>query len=306
MASPSTFFAAIKNGAQQAWSRGVLPSVTAAQAAIESAWGTSQLALPPNNNLFGIKGAYNGQSVWFPTQEWSAAAGYYTINDAFRKYPDWGTSVYDHSSFFIDNSRYHNLLGVKDYLTFARLVQQDGYATAPNYADTIIATIEANGLAAWDQEAFNGVTGVVESWPHKAIDESVAQVVYQPGYGVNTYYDNGQWTGRRLAHGTRWIVKGRRVIKGQTMLLVGKINGGNEYLPIKYTNINDAVLTVNYTEGWGVNVYDGNGKYWGRRLKTGTQWRNNGTKTINGKVMYLVGNNTYLPKQYTQFGAGKP
>lgn len=149
---PAQFFAAIKPGAIASWSKGVLPSVTAAQAAIESAWGSSALAQPPNNNLFGIKGSYNGQFVWFPTREYY---GYWTtINAAFRKYPNWSASVLDHASFFVDNSRYHNLLYVRDYATFATLVQRDGYATAPNYASSIIATIQANGLAAWDQEAF--------------------------------------------------------------------------------------------------------------------------------------------------------
>jgi hypothetical protein len=295
MSNPQQFFAAIKPGALQSWAKGVLPSVTAAQAAIESSWGTSQLALPPNNNLFGIKGSYNGQSVTFATKEYY---GYWTtIYAQFRRYPDWSTSVLDHANFFVDNSRYHNLLGVKDYKQFARLVQQDGYATAPAYANAIISTIEANGLAQWDQEAF-GQTG----WPRPAIDESVAQVVYQPGYGVNTYHASSQWTGRRLLHGTRWKSLGERIINGEPMLLVGN----DEYLPRRYTNLDDRVITVNYTAGYGVNVVDGNGKFWGRRLKTGTRWKTFGKKTINGKVHYDLGGNTWIPKQYTQFGPGKP
>ncbi len=40
-----------------------------AQAILESGSGNSALAAPPNYNLFGIKGAYQGQSVSFPTQE---------------------------------------------------------------------------------------------------------------------------------------------------------------------------------------------------------------------------------------------
>lgn len=148
------FFATIKAGALQSWTKGVLPSVTAAQAAIESSWGESALAKAPNNNLFGIKGSYNGRSVMFPTKEYY---GYWTtIYAAFRRYPNWSASVYDHANFFVDNSRYHNLLGVRDYRRFAQLVQADGYATAPNYASSIIATIETNGLAALDQEAFAG------------------------------------------------------------------------------------------------------------------------------------------------------
>ena len=40
-----------------------------AQAALESAWGTSALSAEPNHNLFGVKGNYNGQSVNMYTLE---------------------------------------------------------------------------------------------------------------------------------------------------------------------------------------------------------------------------------------------
>ena len=49
---------------------GILASLTAAQAFIESNKGNSKLAQQPNNNLFGIKGAYNGQSVKMKTTEY--------------------------------------------------------------------------------------------------------------------------------------------------------------------------------------------------------------------------------------------
>jgi flagellum-specific peptidoglycan hydrolase FlgJ len=48
---------------------GILASLTIAQAILESNWGRSSLAQAPNNNLFGIKGSYNGQSCVFPTSE---------------------------------------------------------------------------------------------------------------------------------------------------------------------------------------------------------------------------------------------
>lgn len=153
---PSTFFNSIKQGAVDTWKKhNFLPSVTAAQAVIESGWGTSGLTAAANN-LFGIKGRYNGQYVVFPTQEW-VNGHYVTINAEFRKYPNWATSVEDHGNFFTDNERYHNLLGLKDYKQVAKLVQQDGYATDPNYAATIIKVIEQYGLQKWDQEAFNEV-----------------------------------------------------------------------------------------------------------------------------------------------------
>ena len=70
---------------------GTYTSVMLAQAAVESAWGQSGLAQSPNNNLFGIKGSYNGQSVNMNTGEYGSN-GYYTTNAGFRKYPSYTES----------------------------------------------------------------------------------------------------------------------------------------------------------------------------------------------------------------------
>jgi len=155
--SQDQFLSEIKAGAISGWYKyQVLPSVTAAQAILESGWGKSQLATV-GNNLFGIKGSYQGQSVYFPTQEWTGTH-YITIQDAFRKYPNWSASVEDHGAFLAENSRYNNLIGVTDYKKVASLLQQDGYATAPTYASSLISIIEYNKLDAWDREVLSGQT----------------------------------------------------------------------------------------------------------------------------------------------------
>ena len=41
-----------------------------AQAIVESGWGASTPSKAPNYNLFGIKGSYNGQSVYMDTWEY--------------------------------------------------------------------------------------------------------------------------------------------------------------------------------------------------------------------------------------------
>ena len=155
MTSQEEFLNQIKAGAISGWNKyQVLPSVTAAQAILESGWGQSQLATQ-GNNLFGIKGSYQGQSIYFPTQEWNGSQ-YITIQDAFRKYPNWSASVEDHGAFLVENPRYSNLIGVTDYRRVTSLLQQDGYATAPTYASSLISIIEYNKLHEWDQEAING------------------------------------------------------------------------------------------------------------------------------------------------------
>jgi len=83
--------------AQQATEgKDVYTSVMIAQAALESAWGTSALSAEPNHNLFGVKGNYNGQSVNMYTLEDAGAQKYYGIYDNFRKYPSYKESMDDY------------------------------------------------------------------------------------------------------------------------------------------------------------------------------------------------------------------
>lgn len=64
------FLGEIKSGAIEGWKKyHVLPSISATQAIIESGWGTSALAIQ-GKNIFGIKGEYEGKSIYFPTQEY--------------------------------------------------------------------------------------------------------------------------------------------------------------------------------------------------------------------------------------------
>lgn len=74
----------------------VFASVMIAQALLESGSGTSTLSLVPNYNLFGIKGTYQGQSVSMATQEDRGNGELYSINSAFRKYPNYAASLGDY------------------------------------------------------------------------------------------------------------------------------------------------------------------------------------------------------------------
>lgn len=133
----------------------ILASLTAAQGFIESNKGNSGLTTKANN-LFGIKGSYNGQSVVMKTTEYYNGVKK-TVDAAFRKYPSWGESVADHSSLFNRLARYKNLRGETDYVRACNNVQLDGYATSPTYATTLIETINKYKLYEWDREALNKV-----------------------------------------------------------------------------------------------------------------------------------------------------
>lgn len=127
---------------------GILASLTGAQALIESNKGNSGLAQKANN-LFGIKGTYNGQSVKMLTTEYYHGQPVKVMAD-FRKYPSWQESITDHSSMFNRMKRYENLRGLKDYKLACKYVKDDGYATSPTYTQTLINTIEKYKLYEWD------------------------------------------------------------------------------------------------------------------------------------------------------------
>lgn len=127
---------------------GILASLTAAQAFIESNKGNSGLTVSANN-LFGIKGKYNGQSVKMLTTEYYNGVAQKVYAD-FRKYPSWAESIADHSAMFNRLSRYANLRGLRDYKLACKYVKDDGYATSPTYTQTLIKTIETYKLYEWD------------------------------------------------------------------------------------------------------------------------------------------------------------
>jgi len=142
-------------------SSGILASLTAAQAFIESNKGNSGLTVKCNN-LFGIKGKYKGQSGSFMTTEYYNGVKQRVMAD-FRKYPSWQESIADHSSLFNRLSRYSNLRGLKDYKLACKYVKDDGYATSPTYTQTLINTIEKYQLYDWDNEVLNGTVPATEN-----------------------------------------------------------------------------------------------------------------------------------------------
>ncbi|MCI1290458.1 MAG: glucosaminidase domain-containing protein [Lactobacillus sp.] len=287
------FLNKIKPGALAGKAKGVLPSITAAQAIIESGWGKYALG----NNLFGIKWTGSGPYVTSTTKEYYGGA-YHTVTARFRSYSSLSASIEDHTNFLFQNSRYHNLLFKTDYHQVARLLQQDGYATDPNYANSLINVIDSFGLASWDKESGS----VLQE------SEKIVEIVYTPGYGVLGFNNSGKsisGSNYKFKDGTKWKTFGSKVINGEEMYLVGN----NEYVPKRYTNHYDnGVITIHYTPNYGVNALRADGTQVAgsnKTFKTGTRWKIVSVKEINGEICYCVGNNEYIPKRYTQWGAGK-
>ena len=151
------FIAAAVPGAQLGWRQfGVPPSVTIAQAILESGWGRSSLA-SVDRNYFGIK-CFNG--VYGPlasgchvyqTNECTKAGSCYATTATFRTYTVMANSFRDHGNFLKVNSRYQPAFSyTRNANLFIWNVWKAGYATDPNYYTKITGIMAANSLYAYD------------------------------------------------------------------------------------------------------------------------------------------------------------
>jgi flagellum-specific peptidoglycan hydrolase FlgJ len=120
---------------------GIPACITMAQGLVESGAGSSRLAKFANNH-FGVKcfshKCREGHCMNFNDD---------THKDFFIKYKSVWESYRAHSN-FLKGSRYSRLfkLGPKDWKGWAYGLKKCGYATDPDYALTLIATIQAYGL----------------------------------------------------------------------------------------------------------------------------------------------------------------
>lgn len=133
---------------------GVLPSITIAQAILESDWGTSTLA-SQYNNYFGIKGENPDNTKVLQTKEYTNGQ-WTTINGRFRVYSDFRESMKDHTKLLVNGTswnpqQYRQVLQSKNYIDAAVALQTDGYATDPGYTSKIIRIIQKYNLKKYDQ-----------------------------------------------------------------------------------------------------------------------------------------------------------
>ncbi|MBL3645046.1 glycoside hydrolase family 73 protein [Peribacillus frigoritolerans] len=153
-----SFISSIKEGAIDNYNEyGILPSITIAQAILESGWGKSELSVK-YNNIFGIK-SYNwdGKSANISTSEFHEE----NIQADFRVYDTISDSLQDHSVFLTENPRYEKsgLFSAKTYSEQATALQEAGYSTIENeagekiYSELLIELIRQHQLQLIDSEA---------------------------------------------------------------------------------------------------------------------------------------------------------
>ena len=154
----NTFINLIKPGAIKAYhSIGVLPSLTIAQAILETGWGKSSIG----NNIFGIKAnsTWTGKTKKAPTHEYVNGKKIY-VNAIFRDYNTIEESIEDRSK-FLSSLRYKKVIDAKDYREAALEIFKAGYATDPTYSQKLITIIEQNNLQLIDNEVKKGVGNIM-------------------------------------------------------------------------------------------------------------------------------------------------
>ncbi|WP_223850009.1 glycoside hydrolase family 73 protein [Schleiferilactobacillus harbinensis] len=151
------FIAKVAPTAQSLYSQyKIFPSITIAQAILESDWGESSLSAE-YNNLFGVKGTNPANTKEMTTQEY-VNGEWQTIKARFRVYASYAQSITDHAQLFTRGTtwnaqQYQRVLAAQDYKTQAKALQADGYATDPDYASKLIEIIATYGLTKYDPAA---------------------------------------------------------------------------------------------------------------------------------------------------------
>jgi flagellum-specific peptidoglycan hydrolase FlgJ len=136
------------------WPVIVVP-VIVAWAAMESAWGTSKLAIQ-GNNLFGIKAGPTWQAEGkpfdsYPTQEYQGTAKQVNTTATFRHYGSWTESVQDLLNLIKITTVYkpaYDALARGDIQGFYQAIDASGYSTAAKYSNRIAGALDTiTGLA---------------------------------------------------------------------------------------------------------------------------------------------------------------
>ncbi|MCO0831754.1 glycoside hydrolase family 73 protein [Fructobacillus sp. W13] len=132
---------------------GVFASISLAQAALESDFGQSSLAVRAHN-LYGVKAGAGQPSVTMSTKEYEDGE-WKTIDAAFVSYPSWQASMKAHAELLRKGTawnptQYAHVLSAKTYSEAAQALVKDGYATDPDYAAKLVHVIEKYNLHRFD------------------------------------------------------------------------------------------------------------------------------------------------------------
>jgi hypothetical protein len=173
----------------------ILTSLVIAQAGLESNFGTNELARNANN-LFSIKGSYDGQSYSLNVNEFYNGKEVWEVHE-FRLYPSWEASIDDYKNLILygrnwNPNLYTSVIGIEDWKEACHAIGRTPYATDPLYAEKLIGVIERYELYKFDKEVFDYAIGTpIEEDPFPVeTEENKSQLeadnfLYNPTPNIN-------------------------------------------------------------------------------------------------------------------------
>lgn len=172
--NPNKFIEVVCTGAVAAHKKySILPSLTMAQAALESGWGKSAIG----NNLFGIKAFddWKGKKKKVWTTEYDSNGNSYKIEAWFRDYDSVDESLEDHAK-VLSTSRYQKVREAKNYKEATQAVKDCGYATDPNYPKLLNQIIEQYNLYNYDASTYALSIDEATSKTNTTIDDDKIEI----------------------------------------------------------------------------------------------------------------------------------
>ncbi|MFT8425643.1 MAG: LysM peptidoglycan-binding domain-containing protein [Liquorilactobacillus sp.] len=148
----SAFINSIASAAQQvAQQYNLYASLMIAQAATESAWGTSSLSTRAHN-LFGIKYSGSGSYITMNTSEYYSGT-YHTVSAKFQSYSSYSDSLVAYAKLIsnnFSNSTKANAASVSIAASNLAKGKYGTYATDPTYATKLLSIISQYNLTKYD------------------------------------------------------------------------------------------------------------------------------------------------------------
>ncbi|MER2040604.1 GW dipeptide domain-containing protein [Desemzia incerta] len=158
-------------------------SVMIAQAALESAWGTSILAYAPNYNLFGIKAGTGEPYFTKYSKEYSEEKGWTVEKSNFKKYPSYKDTFVDYAKKLRNGPDWNRAQGSWEPKRYAGAWKENAstyqaatkaltgkYATDPDYHTKLNDLIQKYNLTQYDKATSN-------NGEDKSLDE-IASISY--------------------------------------------------------------------------------------------------------------------------------
>ncbi len=203
----------------------ILPSLTIAQAILESNWGKSGLS-KECYNFFGMKWREGCGCEYkeYLTKEQRKDGSYYTVKAKFRKYPSVEAGIEGYYNFLSGYKRYHNLIGEIDSDDACDLIRADGWATSLKYAEKLKNMIRTYNLTDYDKKVI-GESPIT----NKIVRVRISNLRIRKGPGTDY-----SWAGEYCEKGQVTIVEtkqGKGSVRGW-----GKLANGKGWISMDYTS----------------------------------------------------------------------